>query len=663
MPTLTLYTDLSPNRLANICAAAKSPSCAPLKPHQPWNLPSHQFTWRLAQDAMEHPKKTFGPLHSWINQLVPIAEKRHDLLLVGYNADAESHGWLLKLLRSLPEIKGYDFQAVIALGRQDILLEQRFRVFENHAQYPEKISQSIHEFSHLDRLLRLLIQELGRECVTVLYDDWPSPVPRTEVVPAVREALGLHATVPPPPRIVSLASRQARHIWRLHADMRNAWLECSPQVLFDTLAQCERENPWDKSLQCPPALQEQLEKQSSASNAWIAKEFSVPLSPVGSQPWNHEAGHHNDKIDDQALDAFIAALPKRAAKNLARRCAASSRLLTPEQQRLAARLESHFSPHVWVGSPAAKVFVLTLAYNQERYISECIESVLAQKTSFPIKHIIVDHGSTDDTPQIISEYAEKYQSIVPILLPQRFRGGENVRTLFSVADTDYAALCDGDDYFTEPCKLQKQVDFLEAHPDYGLCFHPVHVIYEDGTDRERFYPPLDQMPRGVREFYYLADLIKQNLIQTNSVMYRWRFKDGLPDWFRSDLVPGDWYWHLLHAEKGKIGFINEVMSVYRRHRKSLYYTSESFDTLIEHRLIHGMKELETYEVVNKHFDGRYLRAFSSLANGVFSAFLKHQLDTGDESYLKEATERFPILGGEFLKELKIFRVSRGKQGE
>ncbi len=223
-----------------------------------------------------------------------------------------------------------------------------------------------------------------------------------------------------------------------------------------------------------------------------------------------------------------------------------------------------------------------------------------------------------------------------------------------MARTPYVALCDGDDYFTDPYKLQTQVDFMEAHPECGLCFHPVKVVYEDGSGRERIYPPLEEMPRGVREFYYLADLMRVNFIQTNSVMYRWRFTEGLPDWFVPDLVPGDWYWHLLHAETGKIGFINKVMSVYRRHTASLFYASEISPKA--NRLKHGLSELRSYDVINKHFKGRYAKVLQPLANNVFANFLEHYMETGDNGPLTTANERFPELAKVFFSEVKVMRV-------
>ena len=225
-----------------------------------------------------------------------------------------------------------------------------------------------------------------------------------------------------------------------------------------------------------------------------------------------------------------------------------------------------------------------------------------------------------------------------------------------MARSPYVAICDGDDYFTDPNKLQMQADFLDAHPDCAICFHPVRVIYEDDPTRERFYPPLEELPRGVRQFYYLSDLIKCNLIQTNSVMYRWRFIDGLPDWFRPDLMPGDWYWHLLHAEKGKIGFINKVMSVYRRHKTSVYYLAE-VDRL-KHRYTVGLKELEAFDVVNKHFDRKFETILLDLTNGVFADCLLYAEKIDDMSIIEELAGKYPHFGQHFLNSLKIVSGKR-----
>ncbi|CAK7025408.1 MAG: hypothetical protein DELT_02561 [Desulfovibrio sp.] len=147
------------------------------------------------------------------------------------------------------------------------------------------------------------------------------------------------------------------------------------------------------------------------------------------------------------------------------------------------------------------------------------------------------------------------------------------------------------------------------------------------------------------------------MIQTNTVMYRWRFRDGLPEWFRSDLIPGDWYWHLLHAEVGKIGFINKIMSVYRRHKKSVYYSAEINTRL--HRTKTGAQELEVYSVVNKHFNGKYASILGDMANGVFSDVLLYANETGDSNIFDAIVEKYPEFAAHFLESLKKLQVQAG----
>lgn len=296
------------------------------------------------------------------------------------------------------------------------------------------------------------------------------------------------------------------------------------------------------------------------------------------------------------------------------------------------------------------VSVLTLACDHEKYIAECMESVLAQKTEFAVEHIIVDDCSSDATPEIIEQYARKYASIKPVLLFGGAKPGRNVRELFARCHTPYAALCDGDDYFTDPYKLQKQHDFLKANPAYALCFHPVKVAFE-GSDESFIFPLKEMLPGGIKNTYSFDELVQGNFIQTNSVMYRWRFKDKLPDWFDGSLVPGDWYWHLLHADTGKIGFLPDIMSVYRKHSASLF--KDSFKQPEKHALDHGISELNTYSVLNKTFKFRFFSIFSMLANGIYTNMLNAGIKANDTSKFDDALIKFPFFGQKFLEALHL----------
>lgn len=142
-----------------------------------------------------------------------------------------------------------------------------------------------------------------------------------------------------------------------------------------------------------------------------------------------------------------------------------------------------------------------------------------------------------------------------------------IRYMLPKVQGKYIALCEGDDFWTDPTKLQKQVDFLESHSDYALVFHPVRIFFENGEHADAVYPDR-------KTNFETIDLLRQNFIQTNSVMYRTRdeYKD-----MALDLMPGDWYLHLYHAQFGKIGFIDRVMSAYRRHEGGIWWSSLSDD--------------------------------------------------------------------------------------
>lgn len=309
---------------------------------------------------------------------------------------------------------------------------------------------------------------------------------------------------------------------------------------------------------------------------------------------------------------------------------------------------------------SAPVAVLTLCWNQGAYIEQCMESVAEQRCHVAVDHIIVDDNSDDDSASRIDNFASRHAHVHPIYQKERIGDGANIRALFSHCKSYYAALCDGDDYFTDPCKLQKQLDFLQRNKGCSLCFHPVRLVYEDGSP-SRLYPSEDMLPGGVKEFYTLKDLLTANIIQTNSVMYRWRFREGLPAWFDPTLVPGDWYWHLLHAEQGSIGYQQEVMSVYRRHKESFFAAAEK--NHVQHRRRYGLPELRLYAAVEHHFKGRFHAQLSRLATGVFSDIVTNCLKSGDDSLLKQGLAICPEFGRDFMQKLNQVMVEKPQAGK
>lgn len=442
-----------------------------------------------------------------------------------------------------------------------------------------------------------------------------------------REWVGLTGLVN---RNVSGASKE-----KSNSPMALPWVSQMPRLM---------QRPKNLSPLLDEETRQQVHKRYVSSNEVFCKSLGgasfVPPSPVGEQesPWltRKAARHLVDALDTDFVDTL------RQTLLAVERPDACEILFFREACTEAQPAED-------ADLDAISVDVLTLAYNQENYIEECIKSVLAQQASFSVRHIIVDDVSNDATPDIIARYAKAYPDrIIPIFL-QKKRKGDNVRMLFRACNSKYAAMCDGDDYFTDSCKLQKQVDFLEKYPHCSLCFHPVQVLYEDNSP-SRVYPSEDLLQGGVRTFYTIKGLFFANIMQTNSVMYRWRFRDGIPGWFDASLVPGDWYWHLLHAEQGLIGYLpHECMSVYRRHPSSLYATAEGYH--VDHRAIHGLNELHMYSVVNEHFKGRYYDDICRLAMGVLADFVHIYAQNGDDSLLQKAMRAAPLFARDFLRHI------------
>lgn len=244
-----------------------------------------------------------------------------------------------------------------------------------------------------------------------------------------------------------------------------------------------------------------------------------------------------------------------------------------------------------------KLSVICLTYNHAEFIRQALEGFVMQQTDFPFEVIVHDDASTDGTADIIREYANKYPKIIrPVFQVQNqwSQGCSIVKKFIApLVRGEYVALCEGDDYWTNPLKLQKQADFLEANPDYSLCFHPVVVHWDDRRERDSRYPGENQ----VRKFDFKT-LLKQNFIATNSVLYRWRFRRDDVSLIADGVLPGDWFLHLLHAQVGKIGFLPEVMAVYRRHQGGIWTGSGKDDTWFVRC---GLANIKFNEAVERQF--------------------------------------------------------------
>jgi RimJ/RimL family protein N-acetyltransferase len=205
------------------------------------------------------------------------------------------------------------------------------------------------------------------------------------------------------------------------------------------------------------------------------------------------------------------------------------------------------------------VSVFMMAYNHEEFISQALDGILIQNTDFAVEIVVGEDKSTDKTRSILINYAQKHPNKLKLILHSKNIGAnKNQISVLNGCNGKYIAMCEGDDYWTDPHKLQKQVNLLEANPDFSICFHSVKIVFED----ENTEPKITN--KNQAEITTFENLAIGNYIHTVSCVFRNNLSN-LPEWF--DKMPaGDYVLHLLNAERGKIGFINEVMAAYRVHK-------------------------------------------------------------------------------------------------
>lgn len=209
------------------------------------------------------------------------------------------------------------------------------------------------------------------------------------------------------------------------------------------------------------------------------------------------------------------------------------------------------------------VFVRCLTYNHEKYIEDALKGFVMQKTDFPFLAVVIDDCSTDGTADIVRRYEAQYPDIIKgIYLPYNFRSRrEDKRPYYQeyIDKATYWAECEGDDYWTDLYKLQKQVDYMESHPECAICFHPVMV--HDQQTGEEYQDTLTKVPQ-ITTIHDLARL--SNYIHTPSVMYRYNPKVSETMSQLGKLGVGDYLFHMLYAQYGNICKLPDYMAVYRQ---------------------------------------------------------------------------------------------------
>lgn len=245
------------------------------------------------------------------------------------------------------------------------------------------------------------------------------------------------------------------------------------------------------------------------------------------------------------------------------------------------------------------VTVWCLAYNQKDFIRDALEGFVMQKTTFPFEVIVHDDASTDGTTAIVQEYARRYPDIIkPVIETENQWQKGGLKHIINVMNENYRngkyiAFCEGDDYWTDSNKLQRQVDFLDNNPDYSMCFHSAKKKYE--TDAHAWIDCENIQDKD----YDATDIFINWTVPTASILCRKEAMDFYANLKHPELIQNyDIFIILSCAMVGKIRGMHEQLSVYRIQGEGLTYNKEALVRCKMNNPGHFMTLKENFPIVD-----------------------------------------------------------------
>ncbi len=253
------------------------------------------------------------------------------------------------------------------------------------------------------------------------------------------------------------------------------------------------------------------------------------------------------------------------------------------------------------------VSVVIQTYNHDKYIAECLDSILAQDTIFPYEIIIGEDESTDTTRAICKKYAAEHPDIIrlfqrsekdKIYIRGKKTGRFNWISNVKASRGKYIAVCEGDDFWTDTKKLQKQFDFMEVNPDYSICFH--NAVVKDERDilvKKKFF----KNSKTYKDTYTIEDTFGEWFIPTASLFFVNHPDFEFPEWY-SKVTSGDLSLICLMAQFGKIKYLDENMCCYRKNPGGISYAKfKKSDWIVWWIRDH----IYLLECLDQHFEGKY----------------------------------------------------------
>lgn len=271
------------------------------------------------------------------------------------------------------------------------------------------------------------------------------------------------------------------------------------------------------------------------------------------------------------------------------------------------------------------VSVICPTYNQGRFLRQGLDSILAQQTDFEYEILIGEDCSPDDTCEILKPYEERYADRIKVFHREKnLRQSKNVYDLFMRSKGRYIIILDLDDYWTDPCKLQKQVDFMEAHPEYIGIAHDFTVVDTEGKLIEGARQPIK---KHLNKSFSLQDFLEEGFVfQTGTFCYRNIWKEDT-DWsilYRADHTIVDLTINSILMQRQDIFILPDSMSAYR---EVINTDALNCRSLFERDLAKHWREMTgQIEKLYTHFDKKidYSRMWSNMTMDYLKALLKHR---------------------------------------
>ena len=265
-----------------------------------------------------------------------------------------------------------------------------------------------------------------------------------------------------------------------------------------------------------------------------------------------------------------------------------------------------------------KLSIRLMTYNHADFIEDALKGIDQQQTNFDFEVVIGDDFSSDNTLQLVKDYPFTNSNITVNIL-ERKRGDAydkerqirgrlyNFINIIDNCQGKYIALLDGDDYWTDPLKLQKQVDFLESNSEYNLVFHPCNFLKNKNLIKQEF--------DKIDYHYNLYNLLTKWGIPTASMMCKNFNTEDVPLWYY-DIASGDIGLAMLLFEKGKFKLLQDYMSVYRVEGQGVSVLHKGY------RMIHYRAKF--YSNLNEYFDYKYEKEIYDALAFLYNKFSKAQ---------------------------------------